>query len=390
MGIFNNIKKAFGFKRNKNSIVIDTRRSFLFNDVSLADNETIFSAISRLANTMSSLSLELYQNYNTINEFNNDIATLIEEPNRYMTSFNFISTLETLRNTYGNAYSLIEYDESMQPISLYILDNNYVEPFIEKGTRELYYRVWDGDKFIFVHSSNIIHVKYISTTGYKGINPLSVLKNSINYDKEVKEFSINQMQNGLKSNIVIQLKSKLNKDAMDAYTDMLRKFQKNGILFLDEGKEAKELNSNFIDPKVFEVENITIARVARVFNIPLYKLLDGKQSYKNSEQADLEYIKDTILPIVRQYEKEFNRKLLNPILRMNGYKFKFNLSSLKRADMQSRADFYFKGLRSAWFTPNEIRALEDLPPLNGGDKLYVSRDLISIDKIDDLIPKGGD
>ena len=41
-------------------------------------------------------------------------------PNSNMTSFDFIRTLETYRNTYGNAYALKMYDRQMQvesPIS---------------------------------------------------------------------------------------------------------------------------------------------------------------------------------------------------------------------------------------------------------------------------------
>lgn len=388
MNLFNKVKNVFKRFGNKQNLIIDTRKSFEFNDITLANNETIFAVVSRLSNTMSSLSLELYQNNNIEN--NNDLANLIEDPNSYMTSFSFINTLETIRNIYGNAYALIEYDSNYTPIALHILDSNNVMPYIEKDSKELYYRILDEQGTIFIHSSNIIHVKYNSTTGIKGVNPLNILRNTLNYDREVKEFSINQMQNGLKANLVIKVQAKLNKEIMDNYTEMLQRFKKNGVLFLDAGKEVQELkNTSFIDPKVFEVENITISRVARVYNVPLYKVLETKKSYSNAEQADLEYVKDTVLPICRQYEKEFNKKLLNPVLKQKGYRFRFNLSSLKRADMTARGDFYFKGIRSGWFTPNEIRALEDFPPAPNGDKLLISRDLIPIDKIDDLIPKQG-
>ena len=388
MRFLNKIKSVFKRFRDKQNLVIDTRRSFVFNESNLANNETVFAVVSRLANTMSSLSLELYENYKPLDLFQNELANLIEEPNSYMTSFNFINTLETIRNIYGNAYGIIEYDRSYTPVEIHILDSNSVMPYIEKDSKELYYRVFDGENNVFIHNSNIIHLKYNSTTGIKGINPLSILSNTLEYDRAIKEFSINQMENGLKTNLIIKLSAKLDKEIMESYTEMLQRFKKNGVLFLDSGKEVQELkNTSFIDPKVFEVEKITIARVARVYNLPLYKVLEGTQSYSNAEQADLEYIKDTVLPICRQYEKEFNKKLLNPVLKERGFRFKFNLSSLKRADMAARGDFYFKGIRSGWFTPNEIRALEDLKPLENGDKLLISRDLIPIDKIDDLIPK---
>lgn len=371
----------------KTSIIREYSSSFSFFNTDLATNETIFSAVSLLSNTMGSLPIKLYKNYEIVKPEENDLARMIEyNPNSYMTMLQWVRCMETLKNTKGNSYAIKEYDYMRQPIKMHILNPDFVTPIIEKGTKELWYEIRNEDGLMYMHNSHIIHFSHISINGYKGINPLDVLRNTIDYDREIKEFSLNQMKNGLKANLVIKLPGKLSEEAMREYTEMLGRFQKNGILFVDQGKEFQELkNSNFIDPKVFDVENITIARVARVYNMPLHKLLAEKQGYSSAEQADLEYIKDTILPSVRQNEQELNKKLLTEQQRNQGYSFKFNLNGLARADMKTRGDFYFKGIRSAWFTPNEIRALEEMPPIKGGEQLFVSRDLIPIDKIDLLL-----
>lgn len=387
--IVNFIKRPF---YNRKAIVRDYGSNFNFYNTDLATNETIFAAASLLSNTIGSLPLKLYKDYEAVKPSNDPLAQVIEyNPYSYLTTLEWVRVMEALKNIKGNAYSLIEYDYMYQPIRFHVLNSDFVEPVIEKNTKDLWYEVRDPDGVIYIHNTNIIHFKHISTNGYKGINPLDVLRNTIEYDREIKEFSLNQMKNGLKANLVIKLQGKLNEESMKEYTEMLGRFQKNGILFVDSGKDFQELkNSQFIDPKVFDVENITIARVARVYNIPLHKLLAEKQSYSSAEQADLEYLKDTILPTVRQLEHELNKKLLTEDKQNQGYTFKFNLSGLARADMKTRGDFYFKGIRSAWFTPNEIRALEEKPPLPGGDQLFVSRDLIPIEKIDLLLKRGDD
>ncbi|NEZ74258.1 phage portal protein [Clostridium botulinum] len=390
MGIWNKIK-SFIKAPFKASIVRDYREGFSFFNTDLATNETIFSAVSLLSNSMGSLPLKLYRNYEVVKPDEHELARMIEYNSySYMTPFTWVRCMETLKDINGNSYAIKEYDYMYQPIKMHILKPSFVTPVIEKDTKELWYEIRDENGLNYVHNSHIIHFSHVSIDGHKGINPINVLRNTIDYDREIKEFSLNQMKNGLKANIVIKLGAKLNKDAMNEYTEMIGRFQKNGILFVDQGKEFQELkNSSFIDPKVFDVENITIARVARVYNIPLHKLLAEKQSYSSAEQADLEYIKDTILPLARQYEQELNKKLLTETQRNEGYSFRFNLNGLARADMKTRGDFYFKGIRSAWFTPNEIRALEEMPPIKGGDQLFVSRDLVPIDKID-LILKGGE
>lgn len=152
------------------------------------------------------------------------------------------------------------------------------------------------------------------------------------------------------------------------------------MIIQEPGVEIKEINRNFIDSKVFEVEKITRSRVATVLNMPVTMLgeTDGA-SYSIMEQMSLEFVTYTLLPIVRQYEQEFNRKLLTAQQRQQGLYFKFTVGALLRGDMTTRGEFYFKMIRSGVFKPNEARAWEELPPEDGGDKLYISGDLYPID-----------
>ncbi len=70
-----------------------------------------------------------------------------------------------------------------------------------------------------------------------------------------------------------------------------------------------------------------------------------------------------------------------------GERVKLSLNGFARADMKTRGEFYFKGIRSSWFCADEIRALEDMPPIKNGDIFYVSKDLIPVDMVRDLNTK---
>ena len=97
------------------------------------------------------------------------------------------------------------------------------------------------------------------------------------------------------------------------------------------------------------------------------------------------FLKDTILPIIREYESEFNRKLLNSIEIDQECEIKFNMSGFARATMEKRGNFYQQMLRAGTYSINEVRALEDLPPVEGGDQRYLSRDLWPADRYDEFI-----
>ncbi|MDX6048341.1 phage portal protein [Bacillus paranthracis] len=359
-------------------------------DITLANNETIFSAITRLSNSIASMPLKLYHNYIPVDS---DLGDMISNtPNGNSTSLDFIRTMEVLRNSTGNAYALKRYNSLYQVEALDILDSSRVEPVIEKDTMALYYRINTENGQYYVHNMDIIHVKHIHGFGWKGISPIDVLRNSIDYDDKIKEFSLEQLENGVKANFILEVASILDEKKKEVAFNLFRDFYKKntGVLIEDQSMQIREVkNRDFIDPKVFEVEKITRNRIAAVFNMPphMVGVLENVNN-SSSEQMALEFIMHTLLPIVRMYEQEFDRKLLTAEQRRKGYSHKFNMNGILRADMKTRGDFYFKGVRSGYMTPNEARMHEEKAPMPGGDKLFVSRDLVPIDSPE--LFKGGE
>ena len=395
MNFFKKIRGFFGrlaikgIKAAASSNLYDRFRSWfepynIFSRLSsraLATNETIFAAVSRLSNSMASLPLKLLEDFKPVSTGISDL--LSNSPNPNMTGFDFIRTLEAFRNTSGNGYALKDYDNNFQVAALWILDPAKVKPVIEKNTKELWYEIEGDNGTYYVHNMDMLHVKHIHTTGYVGISPIDVLKNTIDFDTKVKEFTLDQVDGAVKASFILkmatQLKDEKKKEVLDSFK---RFYQENGgVLIQEQGTEIKEIERKFIDTRVFEVERITRTRVASVYNMPAHMLgeIEGV-NYASMEQMASEFVQGTLVSIVTQYEKEFNRKLLTPGERLKGRYFKFNINSLLRGDMKTRGEFYFKGVRTGFFKPNEVRGWEDLPPEPGGDKLYMSGDLYPVDQ----------
>ena len=55
----------------------------------------------------------------------------------------------------------------------------------------------------------------------------------------------------------------------------------------------------------------------------------------------------------------------------SGYYAKFNANALMRGAAKDRAEFYDKMYRMKAFSPNQILALEDMNPYDGGDEYYI-------------------
>lgn len=346
----------------------------------LVTNETIFSVVSRLANSVSSLPIKLHQKFDTVDNQASDV--LINAPNENMSGFELMNQLEVSRNEDGNGYAIIQRDIRMQPESILPVSAAYVTPFLNSDDGALWYEVRGANNTLYIHNLNMIHVKHISgVSRLKGIKPLDVLCNTIKYDKAVQEFSLSEMEK--RDSFVLEYGAHVDKDTRDAIVADFRRFyaENGGVLFQEPGVKVNELERKYNATDTLASERVTRSRVANVFNVPVSFLNDTEsQSYGSNEQMMIQFVQMTLTPIVRQYEHEFNRKLLTAVDRQNGLYFKFNLGGLLRGDTTARTQFYQTMLRSGGMKPNEVRMLEDLPPEEGkANELWISGDLYPIE-----------
>lgn len=359
---------------------------WLRGDYTLRNSELLFAAISRIANSLSSMPIQLYKGSTAINDELNDLVSFSPNPN--MTSCQFFKTMEACKNTEGNCYAMKVLDHNEKLKRLDILDPLRVKPILEEKSGELWYRITpDNGAEMYVHNYYIIHIPFISTNGFSGVNPVSVLYDTLKYSDDIQKFSVSQLEQGVNAAIVLEAPANLGgqqkTDMVKAFMETYRETSGN-ILLLESGVTAKSMNLSPVDSKLFEVEKITRSKVAMVYNIPPHLLGDySDTSFSSQEQQMLEFLMLTMLPIVTAYEQELDRKLLTKKQRRKGYHFRFNMDAILRADAQTQAEVDFKAVRSGWKTVDEIRDYHKYQSLpNGiGKKALVSRDLVPLEYI---------
>lgn len=356
---------------------------FLRSDYTLQNSEIIFSAVTRRANAFSSMPVQLYRGTTQVkNDARNDMINA--EPNPNMTACQFFKTMEACCCTEGNAYAIKEFDPDGTLSRLDILDPLRVEPVLEKESRELWYRIRpEQGADYYIHGFYIIHIPFVSSNGIKGVNPVSVLLDTLRYNREIQEFSVSQLQKGINAQIVAEAPANLGEaQREETVKTLMSTYKESGgnILLLESGVTAKSLNLSPVDNKLFEVEKISRSKVAMVYNIPPHLLGDySDTSFSSQEQQMLEFLMLTMLPIVTAYEQELNRKLLTREERRRGYHFEIDMNAILRADAATRADVHQKAIRGGWETPNEARSDYGRDKDPNGNKLMVSRDLTTLE-----------
>ena len=353
-------------------------------DYTLHNSELLFSAVSRISNALSSMPVQLYKGASPVADDLNDLVAF--QPNPNMSASTFFKTMEACRCTSGNAYAMKVFGPRGNLERLEILDPSRVTPILERDSGELWYRITpEQESSYYVHGFYMIHVPFISTNGYSGVNPVSVLQETMDYAANIQSFSVKQLEQGVNAAIVLEAPANLGEHEK---TQMVEEFMNTyretsgNILLMESGVTAKTLNLSPVDSKLFEVEKITRSKVAMVYNLPPHLLGDySDTSFTSQEQQMLEFLMLTMLPIVTAYEQEFDRKLLTRLQRRRGLHFKFDMEAILRADAATQAEVDYKAVRSGWKTPDEIRFTRHLPPFPGGigAKALVSQDLATLE-----------
>lgn len=351
-------------------------------DYTLTTSEAIYAAVSRISNTIAAMPIHLYKGFEL--QRDHPLERLVAyAPNATMTPFLFRQTMEACRNSEGNAYALIvPTEDGMSVASLDVLDPRRVTPRRDRETREMWYELNAEDGKIFtIHNSSMLVLRHMAANGEKGIRPVDVLRGTLDYDRDMKEFSAKQLQ-GVNGGIALKIPTSLNGDKRTEYIRLfLENYRASGgsLVILDGGAEMTSFAKSPVDAKVLDVERITKNRVATVYNIPAHMLGDYSDTNNaTAEQLMREFMNMTNLPIVEMWENEHDRKLLSWDLVQQGYHFRFSMDNLLRADTETMAKKHQMAIRGGWMRPNEVRAVDNQPPDPNGNELMISRDMIPL------------
>ncbi len=361
-------------------------------NISLEGSEAIFAAVTRISNTLASMPFRLYKGFDE--QKDHPLSRLLSyQPRPGMTPFTFMQTMETCRNTAGNCYAFkVPSPVTGLTVALDILDPNKVTPYRDRESGETWYQLRpDSGGEMWVHNREMIHCRHVCTNGLEGISPIKVLTGSLDYDREMKEFSLFQVK-GVNSSVVLEFPTSISKEKKKEIIDGFLtnyKASAGSLVVLDSGINHSVINKSPVDSKVLEVEMVTRNRVASVYNMPPHMLGAAQNvSYQSQEQQMLEFLQLTMVAIVTMYEAEFDQKLLTWKDIRDGYHWRADIEAVLKADIQSQAKRNSLAVRGGWLLVNEIRAKDHKKPVPYGDTPMASRDMAPLQYLIEHPEKG--
>lgn len=337
---------------------------------------TVYACVYKIASTLASLGLNLYQ----VTGNRRDVITdhpacdvTKYRPNAYETPFFFWETIIANAVLKGVGYAIIERGAGGVPLALQCVDTDYVEQRVVND--RIVYKLRDGK---VVQQEDMLEICNL----YRK-SPIQLHRENLGLAQAAQNYGSQYFGNGgqmtgvlsadqpLKSEQMETLQKSWNGSMTSAGTKLLPfGFKYNRISIAPE-------EAQFIETRKFQAEEI-----CRIFSVPPALVqLESQTTYNNVEQQNLMFARHTVLPWAKRIEQELASKLLTRQETVDHY-FKFMLNDLFRGDMQARAQFFTQMLQNGVMTINEVRGTEEMNPIDGGDQSHVQVNQIRLDRME--------
>lgn len=350
----------------------------------------VYACVNVLAQTVASLPLNVIRRDGDSKQVDtgHDLYNLLHNsPNDELTSFEFWEMEMAKLCTWGNSYSKLELVgpkkivESITPLRP---DFMIVERDPETKIRRYVYQENGWGKPEVWLDEEILHIPGLGFDGLKGYSPVELMRRPIEMARAAEEYGARFFQNNATPpayiSIPVGIGPKAKEDMLDWFTKKfggLSRSHKLGVL--DNGAEIKTVPVNHRDIQFLELRKFQLEEIARIYRVPLHLIQSLDRSTNNNiEHQGIDFAMHTIRPWLVRIEKRINKALFGPKERKTWFA-EFNMEGLLRGDAASRAEFCSKMIASGSMKPNEWRALENMNPVEGGDRLFIQGAMVPIE-----------
>ena len=295
--------------------------------------------------------------------------------------------------TFGNAYAEIERDAVDRPLALHIITPDRVRPDRDDAGRVIYRVQQTSRPEVIIRASDMIHIPGLGFDGLMGYSVVRYARETIGLGMATEAFGGQFFGNGAVTSMVAQHPGKLSPGAFKNLKESLEGqttgSKKHGILLVEEGITVTPRSMPNDDAQFLETRKFSVVEVARWFNLPPHKLAElERATFSNIEHQAIEFVTDCLLPWLKTWEAELNRKLIRPLERTIQFT-EHNVDGLLRGDTTSRYAAYAVGRQWGWLSADDVRERENMNPLpDGSGQVYlVPTNMAPADRLDEIIDK---
>ncbi|MCU6328948.1 phage portal protein [Enterobacter quasiroggenkampii] len=315
-------------------------------------------------------------------------SILCRRPNSEMTPSRFMLMVVASICLRGNAFIEKKFIANRLVSLVPLLPQNMVVKRLTTGALEYKYTENGSERVIPV--KNIMHIRGFGLDGVCGMMPMKTGRDVIGSAMAVEESAAKIFEQGLQSSGFLTAEQALNDEQRERLREYMAKFtgSKNAgkIMVLEGGLKYQGVTMNPEDAQMLESRSFSIEEICRWFRVPPFMVghTTKQSSWASSlEGMNLQFLTHTLRPLLVNIEQEIGRCLLDSDDEVFA---EFSVEGLLRADSAGRAAYYTSALQNGWMSRNDVRRLENMPPIEGGDIYTVQLNLTQLKNLDSINP----
>ncbi|MGP0152186.1 phage portal protein [Pantoea ananatis] len=347
----------------------------------------VWACVRLLSESVSTLPLKIYQRQA---DGSRKPATqhpayqvLCRRPNLEMTPSRFMLMLVASICLRGNGFVEKKMIGNKLVSLVPLLPQNMVVKRLDDGSLQYTYTETSSQRVIPV--KNIMHIRGFGLDGVCGMMPMMAGRDVIGAAMAVEESAAKIFENGLQSSGFLSAESALDKDQRERLRGYMQTFtgSRNAgkIMVLEGGLKYQNVTMNPEAAQMLESRAFSIEEICRWFRVPPFMVghADKQSSWASSvEGMNLQFLTNTLRPLLVNIEQEISRCLLDGDEELFA---EFSVEGLLRADSAGRSAYYTTALQNGWMSRNDVRRLENMPPIEGGEIYTVQLNLTPLEDL---------
>ena len=344
--------------------------------------ESVRTVVSFLARNIAQLPLHMFERVGDADRrrlTEHPLAVMLRQPNPWTTRYRFINSLVHDFAIYDNAYWLktrIDADTNglvrIPPKLVTVDGDDWLTPSGFKVDGNSGTRIYPREQIVYFRGYGL--------DKDVGISPLEALRRTLAEEFAASEMREQVMRNGARMSGYLERP----KDAPDWSDTARERFRKawqtqyagngpgaGGTPILEDGMQFKPVSQTARDLQYIESRKLTREEVAAAYFVPppMVGILDNATFSNITEQHKMLY-QDTLGPWLQMITEDIQLQLLPDFEPAPArYYVEFNLREKLTGSFEERAEAIAKAVGGPTMTVNEARALDNRPPLEGGDEL---------------------
>jgi HK97 family phage portal protein len=340
----------------------------------------VTACVSLLADMIAKLPIELFQRTKNGPKPipRHPAIAVINRPSDLHTSFELRQLMMLGKGLGGNGYARVYRDGAGDPVAMEWLKPCDVIPDVIKRS--------GGDSFAIYKTAgqtltrqDVVHIKWISRDGIRGISPVALLRESIGTALAQTAAAGKLMRDGTTFPGYLISNQTLSADKI---RDAREEWQRNHggaanagrVPILNGSFDFKQTNGmSMVDAEFIESRRFELQEIARHFRIPPFLIGDSTASTTwgtGIQEQTLGFLNFCLDPHLIAFEQALEAVLLTSDELAKGYYFRFDRDELASVSRQDTAT-YFQTMRGIGvYSVNDIRRKLDepiIPAESGGD-----------------------